>query len=261
MSVVVTNTPVMEKPEQKKPEPGTAFQVKAEELGKQALAVKAINSVEEFKDANRLFLAQTALIKEVEAFFAGLKGPAHQAWRALCDREKAITGTAEQGKRHLSRLITGYQEEQERLRLEEEARQRQKAAEQAQEQTVEEAIALEAEGDIEGALARLDEGPGFVPAPSVAKTVPKVKGVVSRETYKARLKGSSRNEPVETVDMTRDEQAQFLELIRAVAAGKVPILALSPNWQFLNQQSRSMKKMLAYPGIESYPDKTLSGRT
>lgn len=263
MSVVIGSTPNLDRPlpEQKKPEPGTQLQVRAQQLGEKALAVKTITTPEEFKAANELFLAQTALIKETEAFFKDLKGPAYQSWQNLCKRETDIKGAAEQGKKHIARLITGYQDEQESLRLQEEAKQRTASAQQSQDGVIEEAIALEAEGNIEGALAALDAGPGFIPAPTVARSVEKFKGVINRETWKARLKGSSRNESVDPGKMTQDELKTFMELVKAVAAGTVPIVALIPNWSFLNAQAKSMKKLLSYPGIEAYPDKGLSGRT
>lgn len=263
MSLVVGQTPNLAHPvqEQKKPEPGTALQVKAQQLGEKALAFKGIKTPEEFKTANELFLAQTALIKETEAFFKDLKTPAYQSWKNLCDRETAIKGAAEKGKKHIASLIIAYQDEQERLREAEEARQRAEIAKQSQEQVIETAIAMEQEGDMEGALAALDAGPGFAPAPIVAKTVTLSKGVSSRETWKARFKGGSRNTQVTPKGMTQAELATFMELVKAVAAGVVPILALAPNWPYLNTQANSNRKLLNYPGIEAYPDKGLSGRT
>lgn len=261
MSAIQQTIPVVPVvPAPAKTEPGKHLEVKANQFKSESLAVKKIENNDQYVEVCNQFKAGSAVIKEVQAFFGPIKADAYTAWKNNCARENTVIAPLEEGKKHLGNLIRAYDDEQERIRQEEEARQRQQIQQQSQEQVIEEAIALESEGNIEAALETLDAGPGFVPAVTVPKAVPKVQGIVKSSTFKARIKGSSRNDPPSVDEMTQAEQQQFLELVKAVASGKVPLKALAIDWKFINQQSRSMKKLLSYPGIEVYEDKGLSAR-
>lgn len=246
---------------QTKPEPGSALEVKAKTLGSQAGAITKIEDAKHYKLVNDLFLGCSAAIKEVVAFFAPIKADAYKAWQNNCAREKAITSPLETGKAHLGKLIIDFDAEAERQRKLEEDRQRAEYAKANEESVLAEAEALHAEGDVEGALNLIDQGVMSAPAITVNREIAKVKGVITRGTWKARLKGSSRNKNVDTPDMTQEEQAQFMLLVKAVAAGNVPIVALLPNWRYLSNQCRDTRKLTNIPGIEAWEDKSISGRT
>lgn len=240
MSAIQQTIPVVPVvPAPAKTEPGKHLEVKANQFKSESLAVKKIENNDQYVEVCNQFKAGSAVIKEVQAFFGPIKADAYTAWQNNCARENAVIAPLKEGKKHLGNLIRAYEDEQE---------------------VIEEAIALESEGNIEAALETLDAGPGFVPAVTVPKAVPKVQGIVKSSTFKARIKGSSRNDPPSVDEMTQAEQQQFLELVKAVASGKVPLKALAIDWKFINQQSRSMKKLLSYPGIEVYEDKGLSAR-
>lgn len=68
-------------------------------------------------------------------------------------------------------------------------------------------------------------------APAVAPAPPKIDGISTRESWTA-------------------EVESFPDLVKAVCARKVPLMALSPNESFLKQQARAMKDQLNYPGVK-----------
>ena len=54
------------------------------------------------------------------------------------------------------------------------------------------------------------------------------------------------------------EVTDLMQLVRAVAAGTVPINALMANMVFLGQQARSLKQAMRYPGVRAYPHNNLA---
>lgn len=69
--------------------------------------------------------------------------------------------------------------------------------------------------------------------PAIAVVEPtKVSGIAMRETWSA---------------LVLDPNA----LVKAIAAGTVPMQAFEPNMKFLNNQAKALKKDLAYPGVRA----------
>jgi hypothetical protein len=52
-----------------------------------------------------------------------------------------------------------------------------------------------------------------------------------------------------------------MELVKAVAAGTVPLNAIQANSTFLNNQARAMKETLAYPGVKAVAETGLASRS
>jgi len=75
----------------------------------------------------------------------------------------------------------------------------------------------------------------------VQETVPKVQGISTRDNWSAVV-----------VDLN--------ELIKAIAKGKVPLMAINQNQTFLNQQARSLKDQLDYPGVKAVNNPTAAVR-
>ena len=117
--------------------------------------------------------------------------------------------------------ISSYHHAQEQTRLE----QQRALQEQAQ---LQEAVDAEARGDQRGADDALN-GRGVVSV-TLPPATPKVNGVSMRENW--------------TCEIT-----DLLELVKAVANGKVPLAAISPNEAFLRGQARALKQELRYPGV------------
>jgi len=82
------------------------------------------------------------------------------------------------------------------------------------------------------AAKQLAEMPLEVVIPSVPSGVPKVAGFTKRPGWQA-------------------EVYNFLDLITAVASGKVQIEALKPNYTFLNSAARASQTLLNIPGVRA----------
>jgi len=143
--------------------------------------------------------------------------------------------------------------QRERERLEREAREQadrvqrelQRAAES---QRLAAAVALETQGDRDGAerliaaplvVPVVSPAPVFVPRP-VAPT-PKVEGVSFRDAFHA-------------------EVYDLLALVKAVAAGQAPLALLHVNTTALNGLARSLKGALVIPGVKVVSDRVAAVR-
>src|SRR5437868_9583033 len=117
-----------------------------------------------------------------------MKQAAARAHKEICAKENAVRDPLKAAKQYLSGQIGAFDATQERLRRAEEARlqeEARKAAEAeaarlAQEQAIQDAIALEAQGDKKAAEAVLNHPAPvevFVPPVVVQRQVPKMAGV------------------------------------------------------------------------------------
>jgi len=122
-------------------------------------------------------------------------------------------------------------DEQARIRRAEQARLEEEARKAAEEATLEQAMALEKNGHREEAEAVI-AAPVVAPAVYVPPTVPKGMGQFMRKNWGA-------------------EVTDLMALVKAVAAGTVPIQAIEANTVFLNQQARALKSALQYPGVRA----------
>ena len=87
---------------------------------------------------------------EVTSFFKPMKDSAHQAHKAICDREKAMLKPLKNAEAVVKKAMSDYFTEQERKRQEAEAAAR-RAAEAERERKLQEAAELESAGDKDGA--------------------------------------------------------------------------------------------------------------
>jgi hypothetical protein len=199
-------------------------------LKTEALAIQKITSNEQYELACEKGRAIAALDKKIEEFFKRMKDPAYAAWKAVCNEENNARGPLQTAKTHYSGIIGSYLQEKERERQQEQLRLEAEARKKEEDARVAEAAALELEGKQEEAEEVLNTKPAFIPTPVAPKMVQKVAGVSGRTNWSA-------------------EVTDFKALVDAVSQGKAPILALQPNETFLNDQARSMKSLLSYPGV------------
>jgi hypothetical protein len=118
-----------------------------------------------------------------------------------------------------------FEDEQERIRRAEQARLEEEARKAAEEAALAQAVALEQNGHKAAAEAVI-AAPVVAPAVYVPKTTPTGFGNATRRTWGA-------------------EVTDLMALVKAVAAGTVPIQALEANTVFLNGQARMLKAALA----------------
>ncbi len=175
---------------------------KASLLVQNAMTIKVIDATTQHQ-ASQALLAITNLRREVADTFRPMKEAAFRAHRTICEQEKKHDQPLADAERAVKTQIGTFVAEQQRLAREAEEAARKTAMEAAQResraeaerQAIEDAVALEAIGDTEGAQAVLDHpAPAPVryvaPAP-IAPQVAQVPGVVTREDWDFRITDES----------------------------------------------------------------------
>ena len=142
----------------------------------------------------------------------------------------------EEAERYLKNALHDYRREQEIKRQREEAEAR-AAAEAERKRLLAEAEQAE---DHHEADALIEEA-ALVPDPHIAPETPKVQGIHTMTTWGA-------------------EVTDKMALIKAVAAGKVPEAALDVNMKLLNQQAKSLREQLSWPGVRAVATETVVAR-
>jgi colicin import membrane protein len=191
------------------------------------------------ESADRL-KAIKALAKKLDETFDPHIKRAFDAHRALVAEKKGHQQPLIDAEGYVKRAVLGYQQEQERIRRAAEAKAQEEARKERERLEAQAAKAAE-KGKVEKAAA-LQTAAAAVVAPIIAPTTPKIAGLSTRTTYRA--------------DVTSK-----LELVKAVAAGSVPLNALEPNMTFLNNQARVLKEDLIYPGVRVVTDSGIASRS
>lgn len=127
-----------------------------------------------------------------------------------------------------------WHREQEEKRLEEERRLQDEARRQEEAQRLAAAAQAEAEGQPELAAAILED-PAPPPTVIVPRTTPKLTHTSFTTRYVARV-------------------ANKMVLVKAVADGRVPLVAVDENMSYLNSRARQEKTALSIPGVEAIPE-------
>jgi hypothetical protein len=167
--------------------------------------------------------------KNLEELYKPIKQDIDAVKKIVLEAEKADLGAVNAAKTELAAKVQAYAKEQERIRLEKAREEAAAARKAAEEQRLQDAIAAEEAGEKAEAEQILNEV--VMPAPSIVQ-VPQVKaaGQVTKTTYSAQV-------------------TNLMQLVKAVAAGTVPLQALKADEPFLNSQARAFRQGLNYPGI------------
>lgn len=200
---------------------------------------RVTNTEQYLASAGRL-QAIKALSKKLDETFDPHIKRAFDAHRSLVAEKKVHQQPLIEAEGHIKRAVLGYQQEQERIRREAEAK-AQEEARKEREKLEARAAKAAAAGKTEKAEA-LQQSAAAVVTPIITSTTPKVSGISTRVTYKATV-----------IDK--------LELVKACAAGTVPLNALDVNMPFLNNQARAMKETLAYPGVKVEQETGIASRS
>lgn len=199
-----------------------------------------IASTDDYLRSAAMLQAVKALQKKVGDTFDKHIANAFKAHKDLVADKNAHLQPLTEAEGLIKRAVLVYQVAEEQKRREIESRAQEEARKQQARLEVRAAKA-EASGKVEKAEA-LQAAAASVVAPIIAPSVPKVSGLSTRVTYKATV-----------VDK--------LELVKAVAAGTVPLNALDANMPFLNNQARVMKETLSYPGVKVEQETGLASRS
>lgn len=156
---------------------------------------------------------------------------AHEAHKALLKEKNDAEAPLAEAERIAKAALVVYDQAQERLRREEQARLQAELRRQEEERRLAEAVALEAAGE-QAEAEELIAAPVDVPIVAVAPATPKVSGITYRETWSA-------------------EVTDLGALVAYVA--KYPQFAglLSANMPALNAQARSLKGQMQIPGVKA----------
>lgn len=202
------------------------FVGRVEAMGKVALADDA-----HYQSAGEMLKLIKTEYADLEGDRVSLKAPLLEATRGLdayfAPRLAALNGARDV----LGGLMKRYRDHVEKKRLEAQAAV-EEVARKEQERLEREAARLEAKGRTEQAEVKREIAATVV-APVVHAAPPKIEGL---------------NKPAKRWKCTVTDK---MALIKAVAEGKVPALALDVNDAFLNNQARQLKAEFNYPGCKA----------
>jgi hypothetical protein len=147
--------------------------------------------------------------------------------------EKEDVGAINAAKDALGTKVLAYNREQDRIQAENNRLAQEAARKQAEEDRLQEAIALAALGEKEESEQILNEP--VIPAPAIVQeSNVKVQGEVSTQRYTAVV-------------------TDLKLLVDAVAAGTVPLQAVLANESFIKNQAKQFREGLQYPGVKVAP--------
>lgn len=227
-----------------------------------------VHDAASFAAAGEMLKTVALYVKKVGEVMDPIVEANHRAHKVAVAQREALLRPATTAKKLLGERMATWEQEQaqlrreaeaaaqrERERLESEARaqaetEQRRLAKEEEDRRLEEAAALEAQGDRVGAAKLIEQpvaapivtpAPVYQPRPPVAAP-PKVEGVGFRDVWTA-----------EVIDL--------LALVRAVAAGQAPITLLQVNTTALNGMARSLKGAMNVPGVRTVSSRATSVRT
>ncbi len=150
---------------------------------------------------------------------------AHKTHKDMLAAKKEHDGPLSDAEKIVKRKVATYQDEQERIRRQEEDRLRAIARKEEEDRRLKEAAELEAQGDDDAAEAVIAE-PIPTPPAHVPKTTPKVSGVTTRKVWKFRI----------------------------VNAALIPRAYMTPNVQVLGAIARHSEDTVPIAGVEFYSE-------
>jgi hypothetical protein len=197
----------------------------------------AVTNIESRTLAAELGRNIAGIYRRAEEWFAPMKSAAARAHKEICNKENEVLTPLKEAKQYLSAQIGAFDQAQERLRQAEERRLQEEARAQAaieaqkraEETAINDALVLEAQGDIKGAeavLANPVPQEVYVQPVVIPRTVPKAAGVASVQNWKWRI---------------TDEKL-------------IPREYLMVDEKSINGVVKSMKNKTNIPGIEVYPE-------
>jgi hypothetical protein len=203
--------------------------------------ITVIASADDAANATSMGRLLQAESKELESFFKEIKRQIDAVKAPVLAAEKSDTLPIEAEKSRLGALQIAWTQAERKKQEERDRQARAEADREAQEAILQRAIEHESLGDMDAAEATLAEAPVASPVATLSK-VSKPSGSVSKVNYSARV-------------------TNLLELVKAVASGKVPVNALSANESFLNNQAKQFREAFSVPGVELVRSENLHYRS
>lgn len=143
-------------------------------------------------------------------------------------------------------------EREERRKAQEEA---DRQAREALKREAEKAAAAKAPAPVVEQLKKQAETATAPPVPAAAPA-PKLQGVSTVSTWKARIAGTPAcDEPIpDTEKLTPAQQLEVMKLLKAIIDGRAPIAAIQLNASYLHKRAKADKSTLQIPGIEAFEE-------
>ena len=197
----------------------------------------AVQNQEGYNAAGAYLLRVKEVRKKLTDALEPFVQSAHKAWKDARKRADEFYNPVDEAEAIVKPAMATWWEQEERERLRKQQEADLEAQKREQDRIVAEAVKASENGNEAAAEAILDQP--VIVAPVVMPSVSQVKGVSMREVWQY-------------------EVTNLMELVKAVAAGKVPLGALQANAMFLGQQARSLKGECRYPGVRVWSIKSVA---
>lgn len=188
--------------------------------------------------------------------FADPVDAAFQLHRRLTGLRGDFLAAGESAKQIVSRRIVAEKRRQDAVAAEERRKRQEEADRQAREIARKAAEEAERQKAPEPIVQALVEQSKTAKAPPVAVDTPVTSHNAVVEKWRCRLKGAAADaDPNPDMgQLTLAQQQQVRTLLRAVADGHVPLLAVKLNWSYLNTRARDEKSTFDLPELEAYDE-------
>ncbi len=214
-----------------------------------------IDSAQSCRQASEFLRSVKGMRSDIVSWFAphleramDTKRAAEASRKALVEEQERLEAPLVAAESSVKRALLAYEDQQERLRIEEQRRLQDEARKQAEVLTLAAAASMELEANASGDVGLLEEAEAILSQPIdapvvlVASAMPKVQGVVYRDNWR----------PHPDVDLR--------VLAEAVAAGIVPLSFVIVNMPALNAFAKATKGTQAVPGVKFYNDRQIAAR-
>lgn len=179
--------------------------------------------------------------KKWEDYWAPLKKAAWNAHKGIMDKFNEADRPAEQAEHLVKAAIRKWDDDQAKIQQALQRKAQEEAEAKEREERLAAAVMAEESGAEKEEVESILSSPTTAVAAPVEPTYQKAIGVSGRDNWKAKV-----------VDLKA--------LVKAVAAGKVPITYIEANESLLNARAKADRETLAIPGVVAWNDKIISGR-
>lgn len=214
-----------------------------------------IRDRETYIDATHFLRSVKSLENEIDAWFAphveraqDAKRQAEAARKGLCDERDRMKAPLMDAEQKTKCALLVWEQEQERLRREQEREAEERLRQEMERATLEAAAELEREGRATGNAEMVAEADAILaqpidtPAVQVKSFMPKAEGITYRDNWQAH------------------PEVDIKALCAAVAAGTVPTTYVVPNMTAINGVVRATKGAATIPGVRVVNNRIVAAR-
>jgi hypothetical protein len=207
------------------------------------IAALAVTDQKSYDLAVEKRTAAKSWLKSAEEWFDGIQKPAYDAYKNILAQRKLVCEPTEAAIKQINGALLSFDQEQERIRRDEQRRLDEEARKKAEDDRIAQAAEMESKGVDAATVNAVLDAPITVMAPVVAApTYERSSQVVYRDNWSA-------------------ECFDLFKLVQAVAKDKSKIGLLQVNTTALNQMAKALKESMAVPGCRAVNNKVVaSGR-